>query len=213
MKLKSEMMSNILKIMLWALVTLTTLTLIANFIYVIDSSFYMDSIYSINSFIDSVSAILYIIIMLIYLIWIYRVHMDLKVSFPTYPRSPGAALACSMIPLFSFYGLPSTYRMIGQHFQHETTGVEKQGRWISGLAIPLVICFGLINVLNRLVAKADGDPSTALLLTSNAAELTTHIVFLSLCILISKGLQQINLNNETPIPVSENQPEWAAYVR
>jgi hypothetical protein len=212
MKLKSEMVSNILKIMLWALVTLTTLTLLANCIYAIDASFYMDSIYSINTFIDSVSSILYLIIMVIYLIWIYRVHMDLKVSFPAYPRSPGAALACSMIPFYSFYGLPSTYRMIGQHFQHETTGIEKQGRWISGLAIPLIICFVVINVLNRLVANADGEPSTALLLTANAAELTTHIVFLSLCIFVSKGLQQNDLDKEAR-NAFDNQPEWAAFVR
>jgi hypothetical protein len=212
MKLKSEMVSNILKIMLWALVTLTTLTLLANIIYVIDSTFYMDFIYSSNTFIDSVSTILYFIIMVIYLIWIYRVHMDLKLSFPDYPRSPGAALACSMIPFYSFYGLPSTYRMIGQHFQHETTGVEKLGRWISGLAFPLIICFVVLNVLNRLVARADGDPNTALWLTSNAVELTTHIVFLSLCILVSKGLQQINLDKEAR-NAFDNQPEWTAYVR
>jgi hypothetical protein len=81
MKLKSEMISNILKIMLWALVTLTTLSLIATVIYTIDSSFYMDSIYPINSFIDSLSTMLYILIIVIYLIWIYRVHMDLAVSF------------------------------------------------------------------------------------------------------------------------------------
>jgi hypothetical protein len=88
MILKSEMMSSILRIMLWALVTLTTLNLIATLIYAVDISFYMDSIYSINSFINSLSSVLYIIIIVIYLIWIYRVHMDLIVCFPSYPRSP-----------------------------------------------------------------------------------------------------------------------------
>lgn len=210
MQLKSEMMSTILQIMLWALIILTTLTLIANAIFVIDSSFYMSSIYSINSFMNSVSTVLYIIILVIYLIWIYRVHMDLNASFPNYPRSPVAALACNMIPLFSFYGLPSTYLMIGQHFQHETTGVEKQGRYISGLSFPLVICFVVLYILNRLVARASGEESNTLLLTSGVFELITYIVYLSLCILVSQGLKQNNINHNTALPEFNDQTDWEA---
>jgi hypothetical protein len=137
MKLKSEMVSGILKIMLWALVSLTVFSLVATVIFMIDSGFYLDSIDLINNFFESVSNVLYFIIIVIYLIWIYRVHMDLNALFRSYPRSPGAAIACSLIPFYSFYGLPSTYLMIGQHFQHETNGVEKQGRRISGISIPI----------------------------------------------------------------------------
>jgi hypothetical protein len=115
-----------------------------------------------------------------------------------------------MIPIYSFYGIPSTYLIIGRHFQHETTGVEKLGRWISGLAFPLIICFVGLNVLNRLAARANGDTSTALLLATSSAQLIMHVLFLSLCIFVSKGLQQINLDNETPIIAIENQTEWEA---
>ncbi|QGQ99364.1 hypothetical protein EHS13_33135 [Paenibacillus psychroresistens] len=213
MKLKSEMVSSILRIMLWALVTLTTLNLLATIIYAVDTSFYMDSIYSINSFINSLSTVLYILIIVIYLIWIYRVHMDLVVIFPSYPRSSGSALACSMIPIYSFYGLPSTYLMIGEHFQNENTGAQKQGRWISGLAVPMIISLILINLLNRLVTNSDGDANVSLLLVSNVAELSTHIMFLSLCIFVAKGLQLIHFNSQIPKSTYDINPEWVSVIR
>jgi hypothetical protein len=65
--------------------------------------------------------------------------MDLNQLFIRYPRSPGTALACIMVPFYSFYGLPSTYRIIGSHYLHEPKGIEKQGKWIHGLAVPLTI--------------------------------------------------------------------------
>jgi hypothetical protein len=208
MQLKSEMMSNILKILLWPLVALTVTELLSTIIFTIDVTFYMNHVYSFNSFVNLLSFALYYIIIVVYLIWIYRVHMDLKQLFIYYPRSPGSALACMIVPFYSFYGVPSTYRIIGGHFLHQAKGIEKQGKWVHGLAVPLIICIVATNIFNRVIARSTGDTNPALLISSGVVELITYTLFLTLCILVSQGLKQMNLTITASMTDIEND-EWS----
>lgn len=195
MKLYSEMLSTIMKILLWALVGCASIVFICTVIYTIDVDFYIDYAYSLDGFIEVVSSVLYYIILVIYLIWIYRVHMDLKDIFPFYQRSPGMALACMMVPFFNFYGIPSTYSRIGNHLE-SLPAAHKQGRIISGLAAPLIILFLVSSILNRVISKSATEPSSTLLLLSTLGGVVLYIVFLTLCIQVSQGLK--NARTKTP---------------
>jgi hypothetical protein len=208
LRLKSEILSNILKILLWSLVALSAAELLSTIIFAIDSTFYMHYVYSFNSFVNLLSYVLYYLIIVIYLVWIYRVHMDLNQLFIRYPRSPGSALACMIVPFYSFYGIPSTYRVIGGHFLHETQGIEKQGKWVHGLAVPLIICILTTNLLNRVIAGSAEDTNSALLVSSGAIELITYTLFLALCIFVSQGLKQMSLTNAASTTFAENE-EWS----
>jgi len=195
MKLYSEMLSTIMKILLWALVGCASIVFICTAIYAIDIDLYIDYAYSLDGFIEVVSSVLYYIILVIYLIWIYRVHMDLKDLFPFYQRSPGMALACMMVPFFNFYGIPSTYSRIGNHLA-SLPATHKQGRIISGLAAPLIILFLVSSGLNRLITKSVTEPSSTLLLLSTLGSVVLYTVFLTLCIQVSQGLK--NARTKTP---------------
>lgn len=199
MKLKSEMVSNILKIMLCVLVALNVLNLIGTLIYSMNVSFYMDYAYSINGFINLMSVSLYYIIIIIYLIWIYRVHMDLNNRFARYPRSPGMSIICMILPFFSFYGLPSTFSIIGKYYLQAIAGVEKQGRWVRRLAVPLIICIIAVWILNKLTTQSGENTSAALLIGANLTELITHAVFLALCIFVSQGLKIIQSKDQAAL--------------
>ncbi|MCD9022531.1 hypothetical protein [Cohnella silvisoli] len=196
MKLKSELMSNVLSLLLWALVVLSALELLSTIIYAIDIDFFIEHAYSLNGFVNLSSVVLYYIILVIYLIWIYRIHMDLIAVFPNYPRSPGSSLACMMVPFYNFYGIPSTYNWIGTHYSREAIGVEKQGRIIRWLAAPLIIFFFITNVLSKYISRID-DPSTTVLLVHSAFEFTLYCIFLTLCINVSRGLKNIQVNAPT----------------
>jgi hypothetical protein len=207
MNLKSEMLSAIMKIMLWALIALSGLDLIATLVYAMDLNFYLDYIYSFNSFINIVSFVLYYLIVVLYLIWIYRVHIDLNHLFDRYPRSPGMSIAYMIIPFYNLYGLPSTYLRIGEYYE-ESVSAKRQGLRISGLAVPLIICFMTTGILNRYIANADGDASAILFIVTGVFELGTYIVFLCLCIFVSQGLKEITNHKAALLPEIEDLEDW-----
>ncbi|MWC29635.1 hypothetical protein [Paenibacillus sp. MMS18-CY102] len=211
MPLKSETMSNVLKILLWVLVALAAADLAFSVIYAIDQDVFFDQFYSIYGFENIISTVLYLIIAVVYLIWIYRVHMDLNRLFLRYPRTPGSALACMLVPFYSIYGVPSTYQIIGNHFRKGTECVRREGEWIRGLSIPLVLLILVTQVLNRLVS-AD-DVSGALLLTASSVALILYAIFLILCMLVSNGLRkaeaEISRNTQAEADASsEALAEW-----
>lgn len=190
-KLKSEMLSNLLKILLWVLVALGTASFLAIIVFWIDVDVFIEHVYPLAGIIDISSAYLYYIDVVIYLIWIYRVHMDLNRLFPRYPRTPGGALSCIMVPVYSLYGVPSVYLTIGTHFQTETSKLRKEGRWVSGLAVPLLILLICANFLNQSVKRME-EPSAALLFSATFANMILYVVFLMLCLKISEGLRRVN---------------------
>jgi cbb3-type cytochrome oxidase subunit 1 len=134
--------------------------------------------------------------------------MDLNHLFVRYPRSPENALACMLIPLYSFYGLPSTYRIIGSHYLHDAKGVEKQGKWIHGLAVPLILILIVNSLLNRVISRSTGETNPALLLSSAVVEMITYCLFLTLCIYVSQGLKHLSLANAASMTLIANE-EWS----
>ncbi|QMV42489.1 hypothetical protein [Cohnella cholangitidis] len=195
MKLYSEVLSNVLKILLWALVALVSISLLCTVVLAIDVNLYVDYAYSLDGFVGICASVLYFIVLVIYLIWIYRVHVDLRDLFPFYSRTPGMSLACMMIPFFNFYGIPSTYYRMGQYMQR-LPATLKQGRFISGLAAPLIILFFVTSGLTRVITRME-DPSATLYLVSSIFDVALYSVFLSLCILVSRGLKNASLSRQS----------------
>lgn len=190
MKLKSEMLSNLLKMLLWPLVILAALDLAAMAARAVDYDFFADYLYPAYGFMSILLAVLYSIIIVVYLIWLYRVHMDLNRLFPSFPRGPGGALACMLIPFYNLYGIPSIYMTIGTHLETETgQRVRKQGRWVRGLAVPLLLAIMIDNGLSRAVNRID-EPSDALLVSSSIFSLVAYTIFLLLCIFVSEGVKK-----------------------
>lgn len=198
MKMKSEAVSKILTILLWVLLTSAAVELAEMIALGAAPDFFADHLYSTYSFVTVLAAVLYYVIIVIYLIWIYRIHMDLKQRYPFYRRSPGKALACLMVPIYNLFGTPAIYLSIGQQFQ-SSPRLHRKGRWISGLALPLLFGMFIDNFLVQRANRSD-DPSAALLIGSSFATLLLYGVFLILCISVSGGLKTAFENTE-PVDV------------
>lgn len=202
-KLKSETMTHVLKMLLWALVALGSLDAASMIVYASDYEAFLDFIYPYYGFIDVVSYYLYFIIVVVYLIWIYRVHMDMQSRFPRFFRSPGMALVCTMVPFYNLYGIPSIYRTIGREYMNNLR-LQKLGRTIHRLGIPLLLLLMLTGYTNRYIAGT-AEVADGLLLWSSFLQLALYVVFLQLCLKVSQGLE------DTTIPVVEPvQDEQAA---
>ncbi len=208
MKLKSEMLSNVLAIMLWVLIASSAIAFLCTIVYVIDVDLYVDYAYSLDGIVDIMSRVLYFSIIVLYLIWIYRVHMDLNVIMPNYPRSPGMALVCNMVPIYNFYGLPSTYSKMGKSLI-TISAARKQGYNIQGLAVYLIIFLLVSNGLNRAVLNAGTEVSSTLLILSGAANIVIYSVYLTLCIQVTRGLRNARIK-EMPATSNPDKPDWVS---
>jgi hypothetical protein len=185
--LKSEVWSKVLTMMLWVLVALSVVELVFSAFYVLNYDFFYDRIYPVYGFVETMYVVLYYVVCIVFLIWIYRVHMDLNRMFLQFPRTPGKALACLMIPVYNLYGIPSTFRRIGDSYRSGITGFRSQGQWIYHLALPLLILIYVSNTLNRAIARVDVI-SDSLMLSTSIVEVVLYTIFLTLTILIAKGL-------------------------
>ncbi|WP_373232956.1 hypothetical protein [Cohnella sp.] len=212
MNLKSELLSNVLKILLWVLLSLSAMDLVGTLIYSTNIDFYLEYVYSINNFLLLLSIVLYLVIIVVYLIWIYRVHMDLNNLFVNYPRSPGMSLVCMMVPFYNFYGIPSIYMRIGEFYSQYTSGLDKQGRWISRLAVPLMLSLFVLSGLNRTISNADGEPSTGLWFALGVAELITYSIFLIVCFQVSQGLKIMQTKQAASMSNTETSADWDSPV-
>jgi len=197
LKLKSELVSNVLKILLWALVFLQSLELASMLVYVSSYDAFMDNLYEIYGFILLLIRYLYIIVIVVYLIWIYRVHMDMQSRFPMFDRSPGMSLVFNMVPLFNLYGVPAVYIAIGNQFATHPQ-LRDKGRFIRALALPLLISFLVSYFLNQYIKLVD-EVSDGTLLLSSIAQFGLYCIFLQLCLKISQGLEKTVVSSSAPI--------------
>ncbi|AZN39636.1 hypothetical protein [Paenibacillus albus] len=185
MKLKSEVLSNVMRIMLTILIAVTLLDFVGSLLFAISESLYMDSFNTVFSMISTIKVVLYFTICLVYLVWIYMVHVDLCQFIDPYPRSPLGALAAMIIPIYSFYGLPSTFSRMGHQLeQHSST--QKLGSRIGSLSAPLIILLLFNIVMNRLLQLNSNE--AALFIASDIIALALYMLFLLLTRYISQSL-------------------------
>lgn len=190
-KLKSELMTQVLKILLWALVALGGLDAASMFVYASDYEAFLEFIYPFYGFIEIVAYYLYFIVVIVYLIWVYRIHMDMQARFPRFFRSPGMALVCTMVPVYNLYGIPSIYRTIGREYMNNPR-LQKLGRTIHRLGIPLLLLLLLVGYTNRYIAGVE-ELDDGLLLWSSFLQLVLYVVFLQLCLKVSQGLEDTTI--------------------
>jgi len=201
---KSLMISNILKILLWAMLVCGAVSLIGTIVAAIDADFYLDRVYTVDGFVGMTSAWLYYIVIFVYLVWVYRVHMDLNALFPRYPRSSGAAIACMIVPLYNLYGIPSTYSLIAGSFSNDSVSARTQGRRLRLLVVPLFVGVLASRALNSAVRRnIDEGAGTMLWLIAGTVDLLTYGVYLAIALLVSQGLS--NAYSDLSRPGASNE--------
>ncbi len=186
--LKSQFMSNLLKILLGALLVLGLLELLGAVVGFIDVDFFAEKLYTPYSIVEIMGIVLYYIIVVIYLVWIYRVHMDLGLLFPGFSRSPRRALAELLVPIYNLYGVPAVYREIGSQFADEGGELQKAGKWIRRLAVPLILLIMAMNVFNRYIQAAD-ELGFGVLVANSVVSCLSYAVFLALVLFIAGAMR------------------------
>ncbi|QAS51525.1 hypothetical protein [Halobacillus litoralis] len=115
MKLRSMLLGKVLMKFLWVDIGLTALLMINIIIARFGESGGTFLTYDLTvSLLISLNVVIYHVI---YLFWLFKVHIDLQELDDTYPITPGGALARVLIPIYNLYGLWNVYSTMANHLK------------------------------------------------------------------------------------------------
>ena len=148
----------------------------------------LPSVYQNIVLIDALQAIVGFLVHLtsfvVFMIWMYRIHVDLKIFFTDYPITPGGSLARYLIPFYNIWGIWNTLSTFAERFSKESGDIKELSDNLKKL-IPLLYALSFIsNALNRLLLKqalsGDGQMNPILLLITCPIDIGLTIAFLEL---------------------------------
>ncbi|QHG18472.1 DUF4328 domain-containing protein [Nostoc sp. ATCC 53789] len=147
--LKSASIGRLLVRLLWVLLgfgvastLLSLLQLIAKPLYQLLAS--LDALISIVTLLFSLTSII------VFMIWLYRLHADLRDIFKEYPITPGGAIARFLIPIYSLWGIANTLSTFADRFKGEGEDLTRLSEQVRSLIGPLYGFMIGSNLLNRL---------------------------------------------------------------
>lgn len=150
--LKSQGVSRLLMQFLWANLSLAIISLIFSLLKVIAPTI-SEALQGLQEILLFVALFIGLVALVLWLVWLYRLHVDLKVLFKDYPITPGGALARFLIPIYSFWGIWNTLSTFGNKFKQEggefTQWAEQLDPLIGGF---YALTIGS-NILNREMSR------------------------------------------------------------
>ncbi|MBN3879203.1 MULTISPECIES: DUF4328 domain-containing protein [unclassified Nostoc] len=116
--LKSASVGRLLVRLLWVLLGFGIASTLLSLLEVIAKPLYQ-LLASLDALISVVTLLFSLISIIVFLIWLYRLHADLKNIFKEYPITPGGAIARFLIPIYSLWGIANTLSTFADRFKLE----------------------------------------------------------------------------------------------
>jgi hypothetical protein len=147
--LKSAGVGRLLVRLLWVVLGVGLVSTLFSLLQVI-----AQPLYQLLAFLDGLISIISLILgvtsVIVFLIWLHRLHADLKNLFQEYPISPGGAIARFLIPIYSLWGIANTLSTFADGFKNEGGDLTSLSEKVRSLIAPL---YGLMigsNTVGRI---------------------------------------------------------------
>jgi len=150
--LKSHGVSRLLMQFAWANVSLNIVSLILSLLKVIAPTIEAP-LQGLQQILVIVSIPVALILFVLFLVWLYRLHVDLKVLFNDYPITPGGALARFIIPIYSIWGIWNALSTFANRFNQEGGELAKCAEYINPLIGGFYALTITSNMLNRELSR------------------------------------------------------------
>ncbi|MDZ8188923.1 MAG: DUF4328 domain-containing protein [Nostoc sp. ChiSLP02] len=150
--MKSVGVGKLLVRLLWVVLGIGLVSTVFSLLDVVAQPLYrllalLDGMVSIVAFIVSlVSGV-------VFLIWLHRLHADLKNLFHEYPITPGGAIARFIIPIYSLWGIANTLSTFADRFKGEGGDLTSLSEKVRGLIAPLYTFMIGSNFVNRIAMR------------------------------------------------------------
>ncbi|NEU82800.1 DUF4328 domain-containing protein [Nostoc sp. UIC 10630] len=147
--LKSAGIARLLVRLLWVLLGFGVASTVLSLLQVIAKPLY-GLLASLDALLSIVTLLFSLISIIVFMIWLYRLHADLKDIFKEYPITPGGAIARFLIPIYSLWGIANTLSTFADRFKGEGEDLTRLSEQVRSLIGPLYGCMIGSNLVNRL---------------------------------------------------------------
>ncbi|HYP26392.1 MAG TPA: DUF4328 domain-containing protein [Blastocatellia bacterium] len=192
--LKSESIGNILIAFLWTGLGVSVLSLLFSL-----SEFLAPDFYTQLAILDAVNvliqALITVITIILFLVWMYQLHADLKVLFNPYPVSSGEAMAQLIIPFYNLWGIWNVFATLADRLKSKGGQLAGAGSALR-FWLPLLYVAGIASrILNRIVLNqslmdAEQGASTTLILVTVGVDLFLSIIWLQMARIIVEAVKR-----------------------
>lgn len=192
--LKSESIGNILIAFLWTGLGVSVLSLLFSL-----SEFLAPDFYTQLAILDAVNvliqALITVITIILFLVWMYQLHADLKVLFNPYPVSSGEAMAQLIIPFYNLWGIWNVFATLADRLKSKGGQLAGAGSALR-FWLPLLYVTGIASrILNRIVLNqslmdAEQGASTTLILVTVGVDLFLSIIWLQMARIIVEAVKR-----------------------
>jgi hypothetical protein len=190
-----------LQIFLLASVFASVTLLITNTLY-----FWQYELYLWLQIVDTFTSVFYIFLNIltgvIYVIWIFKVHKDLKEIDTAYPVSPWGAMFRIWIPFYSvFYGLWNIYSSMYRYFMKQDDTVSLGVRLIRYVPFYYAL-FIITNTLNRIFFNQEnaisflGETYEEFFILSFGLDVLLFLIYLQIFKIVTRALHLLTLHKE-----------------
>lgn len=193
--LQSRLPGLLLQGALWLLAGMGTLTLLMVAAMVVAPAFYSNGLYLLDTLITIVQVLVLLASILIFLIWLYSLHVDLNWFFyRVYPISPWGALARMIIPIVNIGGYWKIFSTFHDYLHPSLSGGTWGQRtfmfWVAAVYI-LAIPTYFIRAQPSLRYQSSGLVTDGgLLLLSTACNLALSVIYLVLTRIMMETLSK-----------------------
>ncbi|ACC81050.1 DUF4328 domain-containing protein [Nostoc punctiforme] len=150
--LKSVGVGRLLVRLLWVLLGFGIASTLFSLLEVMAKPLYQ-LLTSIDKLVGIVLLFISLISIIVFLIWLYRLHADLKNLFKEYLITPGGAIARFIIPIYSLWGIANTLSTFADRFKAEGGDLTRLSEQVRSLIGPLYGFMIGSNVLNRIALR------------------------------------------------------------
>ncbi|MCW3128878.1 MAG: hypothetical protein N2V75_02070 [Methanophagales archaeon] len=194
--LKSKGIGQKLITLLWIGLALSALSLVFSLLEVSASSIYYTYLELIDGLVALFILPIALVIIILFLIWMYRLHFDLSNIFPGYPISPGGSLARLIIPIYNIWGIWNTFATIADHFKREPEpriahAGESLHFWIPLLYIVLIAA-SIVDRILRGLFSIGRDVAPILFLAEAISNVFVIVVWLQMVRIIFSGTNNLD---------------------
>jgi len=200
MQCKSLMIGKVLLILFGILVCLKAFSTI-DYVLSVQNGNNMPLLIIDNITFSMIQGLTSLAVVIVLLMWAYKIHEDLNRIFDTYPISPGMGLVSVLIPIYNLYGLWHIFMTMHRHFSGIST---TNGHWYSSIKFWVLVLYAtipvsIINMGFMIFTPEAGNlglMATTPYKIAIAIQLAIFVFFFILIYLSMSRVQEIGLNRQ-----------------
>lgn len=176
--IQSKQVGNILVLFLKIGLVLTILSFIGSLLLAYASDWYNAYVSGVDDFISIFNVVLWILTGILFFVWLYKVHKDVREMEPIHPVTPGWSVASFMIPLYNLYGIWNVFWKLSTFFINSGKDAGEGGHRLRRYMPWYYVIFFGNNVLQRFVLKFPELVTDTLILFSVTVDLLLNLICL-----------------------------------